>query len=103
MNEIRQHFYPGNHRHVRDGLQYYLRVMGVISVIGGVIGGAAQAFAVQTDYGFIIWADAIGAGIVSCLLLWGLAAIIDALRVIAANTFRDSDDGATEARAPHSQ
>ena len=81
--------YPNNHRNVRDGLQYYLRVFGVFGVIAGVIGGFAEAAQVQTDYGFIIWGDAIGAGIMSCLLLFVAAAIIDALRVMAANSFRE--------------
>lgn len=78
--------YPENHRYIRSGLQDALRVVGVLSVFGGVIAGGAQAFEVQTDYGFLVWGDAIGAGIVSCLVLWATAAIIDALRIIAAHS-----------------
>lgn len=86
--------YPNNHRRVRDGLQHFLRVIGVLSVFGGGISGVVIASieapdASQAGTAYMLIAGSLGSGIFTCLVLWGLAAIIDALRIMAANSFKD--------------
>ncbi|THD09692.1 hypothetical protein [Metallibacterium scheffleri] len=78
---------PKQHEGISTTLQHSLRTLGILSVVGGVIGGLFNAieFANQTAAGFLVLGEAIGEGIVFCALFYALAAIVDALRIIAAN------------------
>ncbi|WP_297926385.1 hypothetical protein [Metallibacterium sp.] len=71
---------------IKTAMQTTLRNFGVLSVVGGVIGGMFNAIQSgnQTAVGFLVWAEWISEGIVLCVLLYGFAAVIDALRIIAA-------------------
>lgn len=77
------------HTKVRDGMQTTLRQLGILAIVGGVAGGFWNATQYRSNIGFLVWAQDIGDGIVWCVLLYALAAIVDALRVIAANSFKD--------------
>ncbi|MDE1988900.1 MAG: hypothetical protein KGI82_00390 [Betaproteobacteria bacterium] len=74
---------------IDDRLQTTLRQIGILAIIGGIAGGFWNATQYQTDIGFLFWAENIGEGIVLCVVLYALAAIVDALRVIAANSSKD--------------
>ena len=86
--------YPDNHRHVRDGLQSFLRVVGILSLIGGFITawailGSVGNYAMASGAAGMMVASTIGSGILTFFAFWIAAAIIDALRVMAANSFRE--------------
>ncbi len=78
---------PKQHEGISTTLQHSLRQLGILSVVGGVIGGLASAIlgGYPTAAGFLVLGEAIGEGIVFCALFYALAAIVDALRTIAAN------------------
>ncbi len=85
--------YPQNHRHVREGLQIWLRLFAFLSVLGGVITGLWVASieapdASQAGTAYLLMATSIGSGVVMCLALLTAAAIVDALRVIASASFK---------------
>lgn len=73
----------------KNVLQTNLRQLGVLAIIGGVVGGFWAANQYRSDIGGLIWAQYIGEGIVVCVVLYARAAIVDALRVIAANSSKD--------------
>jgi hypothetical protein len=76
---------PKQHEGISTTLQHNLRQLGVLSVAGGVIGGFGSALpSTQTAAALLVWAEGIGEGIVFCALFYALAAIVDALRTIAA-------------------
>lgn len=83
-------FLLARHAKVNTRMQNALRTLGVLSVIGGVIFGMAAGIQYGNDMGLLVWAQDIGEGIIWCVLLYALAAIVDALRVIAANSFKDA-------------
>ena len=81
------------HRSVRDGLPLWLRTLGVLTVFGGAMLGFVLAsrlapYAWQAPAAYSIILGMTGASIVACTMLWVWAAILDALRVMAANSFK---------------
>ena len=83
-------FLLARHTKVRDALQTTLRQIGILAIVAGIGGGLWNAWQYRSDIGFLVWAQDIGEGIIWCVLLYALAAIVDALRVIAANSFKDA-------------
>ena len=81
--------YPDNQRVPRYLLQLLLRVIAVLGVLGGVpfsVLLAAQQPSFEAPW---VFAQSCGGILSACLMLWIAAAIVDALRVIAANSFKD--------------
>ena len=72
------------HRVIYSGVQFNLRALGILSLFSGFFAGVGNAMQYRSDTGFFVLAEGIGDGIVWCVLLFALAAIVDALRVIAA-------------------
>ena len=82
---------PAKHRRFNDGLQYVLRLIAVLGALAGFFLGVF--FAAQmpsTDDGTLVFAATYGSILSGCLMLWVAAAILDALRVIAANSFGET-------------
>lgn len=80
------------HISLHEGLQVWLRTIGVLSVFGGFMLGVVLAshlapYAWQAPVAYSIILGMTGASIVVCTMLWVWAAILDALRVMAANSF----------------
>lgn len=81
--------YPENHRAARDGLQDFMRLVAGVAVIGGLLVAVFAAAGVPASDGWLVFAETYGGILSGCLTLWWAAAILDALRVIAANSFKD--------------
>jgi hypothetical protein len=94
--------YPNNHRQPRDGLQVWLRALAIISAIAGFFVGVFSAAQMpSTDAGTLVFAATYGSILSGCLMLWVAAAILDALRVIAANSFDlVKQEGSPSAQTP---
>lgn len=82
--------YPNNHKTPRSGLQDALRIIAVLAaVVGFFVAVFAAAGMMSTSEGTMVFAETYGGILSGCLTLWIAAAVLDALRVIAANSFRD--------------
>ncbi len=91
--------YPNNHRQPRDGLQYYMRVFAVLGALGGFLVALFAAGALPASAQWIVFAETYGSILSGCVTLWITASILDALRVIAANSFKSP----TQEAAPSKQ
>ncbi len=89
MEQKGSNAYPANHRAARDGLQHFMRVVAGVAVVAGFFVAVFAAAPVPASEGWIVFAETYGGILSGCLTLWIAAAVLDALRVMAANSYRD--------------
>ncbi len=76
------------HREFRGALQLWLRGIAVLAAVLGLFVAVFSAAQMDsTNEGAIVFAETYGSILSGALTLWIAAAILDALRVIAANSF----------------
>lgn len=78
------------HTEFRGELQFGLRVIAVLGALAGFFVAVFAAGGVPGNtMGTVVFAETYGGILSGCLFLWIAAAVVDALRVIAANSFKD--------------